>query len=125
MKVAAGLLVVAAALLAMALILRPWSPKPYHGEGIVSSYLWCMGYVPDDGRAIASGRVIPISNWPAGLLAKGYDGVLLDAGGEVVLRRGDRITFDGTLRESNGDTLCTNTQVISVERFERGPGPSD
>jgi hypothetical protein len=119
MRVAAGLLAAAATLFAIAIILRPWSPKPYHGEGIVGSPLWCLGFVP------AGGGVIPISNWPAGLRAEGYSGVLLDSSGEVVLRRGDRITFDGTLRESDGDTPCTNTQVITVERFERGPGPSD
>ena len=119
MRLAAGLLVAATALFALAVILRPWSPKPYHGEGTVGSYLWCLGFVPEDGG------VIPISNWPAGLVAYGYDGVLLDSGGKVVLRSGDHITFDGTLRESDGDTPCTNTQVITVERYERGPGPSD
>jgi hypothetical protein len=119
MRVAAAVLVAAAALFAVAVILRPWSPKPYHGEGTVSSYLWCLGFSPEGGG------VIPISNWPAGLRAEGYSGVLLDSSGTVVLRRGDRITFDGTLRESDGDTPCTNTQVITVERFERGPGPSD
>jgi hypothetical protein len=119
MKVAAGLLAAAAALFVFVLIARPWSPKPYHGQGTVSSYLWCLGFSPEGGG------VIPISNWPAGLRAEGYSGVLLDSSGTVVLRRGDRITFDGTLRESDGDTPCANTQVITVERFERGPGPSD
>ena len=121
MRIAARLLVVAAAFFLFVLVARPWpwSPKPYHGEGTVSSYLWCLGFKPvDDG-------VIPISAWPNGLVAQGYDGVLLDATGAVVLRRGDHISFDGTLSESDGDTPCTNTQVIKVERFEHGPAPSD
>ena len=120
MRIAARLLVVAAALLVIVLVVRPWSPKPYHGEGTVSSYLWCLAFVPAGSR-----EVIPLSNWPAGLTAQGYDGVLLDATGAVVLRKGDHISFDGTLSQSDGDTPCTNTQVIKVERFEHGPAPSD
>ncbi|HEX5823666.1 MAG TPA: hypothetical protein VFY18_04325 [Candidatus Limnocylindrales bacterium] len=119
MKIAGGLLFAAAAIFLVVLVVRPWSPKPYHGEGTVSSYLWCMAFAP------AGGGVIPISAWPDGLVAQGYDGVLVDATGQVVLRTGDHITFDGTLSESDGDTPCTNTRVIKVERFERKPAPSD
>jgi hypothetical protein len=119
MRFATGLLVAATAFFLFVLIARPWSPKPYHGEGTVSSYLWCIGFAP------VGGGTIPISAWPNGLVAHGYDGVLLDAAGQVVLRVGDHISFDGTLSESDGDTPCANTQVIKVERFERKPAPSD
>ena len=120
MRAAVAVLVAAAALFLYVLIARPWSPKPYHGEGTVGSYLWCLGFVPtDDG-------VIPISYWPPGLVARGYDGVLVDPDGTVVLRVGDRISFDGTVIDvSGGDTACTNTRIVTVERFERGPAPSD
>jgi hypothetical protein len=120
MRAAAGLFVVAVALLLLVLVARPWSPKPYHGEGTVASYLWCLGFAP------AGGGVIPISAWPNGLVARGYDGVLLDGAGQVVLRTGDHISFDGTVIDvSGGDTACTNTRIVTVERFERGPAPSD
>jgi hypothetical protein len=119
MRVAARLLVFAAGLLVIVLIVRPWSPRQYHGEGTVGGYLWCLGIKPaDDG-------VIPISYWPNGLVAQGYDGVLLDSAGKVVLRVGDHISFDGTVSESDGDTPCTNTRIVRVVRFERGPAPSD
>ena len=52
--------------------------------------------------------------------------MLLDRDGTVVLRVGDHISFDGTVIDvSGGDTACTNTRIIAVERFERGPAPSN
>ncbi len=120
MRAAAGLLVVAAAILTIVLIVRPWTPRAYHGEGTVSSYLWCMGFTPVEGG------VVPISRWPDGLAAHGYEGVLLDQAGRVVLRTGDHISFDGTVIDvSGGDTACTNTHIVTVERFEARPAPSD
>jgi hypothetical protein len=48
------------------------------------------------------------------------------SGGTVVLQVGDHVSFDGTVIEvDGGDTPCTNTRIIRVERFERGAAPSD
>ena len=95
-------------------------PRRLDGTGVMYGHLWCMGIKFDSGEAY------PVSAWPPGYLARRFpgentDGVVVDASGAVVLREGQRVTVDATLRDGGGDTPCSSTRILTVLSFEPLP----
>jgi hypothetical protein len=97
------------------------APRPVTGEGVLYPHLWCIGIKFDDGSSF------PVSFWPNGWQAQGSEGVVVDTGGNVVLRAGDRVAVRGKVRHGDGDTPCAYTEILtleSVEQLQAAPEPS-
>jgi hypothetical protein len=107
----------AGALWAGLMVVALWPPQRIDGAGTLYGHLWCVGIKFD------SGDQYPVSVWPPGLYARGYDGVVVDQAGNVVLKTGERVTVRAHLTHRDGDTPCDYTQILTVETFERQTQP--
>ena len=117
--------VLAGVLLVAALVL-PRLPRPLAAVGTLDQCYWgwpvlafegedWKDSLPDERRASAPGS-IPIASWPTGLRFDEDAGVLLDAGGEPVFRKGDRVRIEGSVIEVHGDpSPCFYTLGVKVD----------
>jgi hypothetical protein len=124
---AQAIVVVVGVLLLGALIL-PRLPRPVAGVAMLGQ---CLGgwpvvqfegedwkdALPGDLRAYAPNS-IPIAAWPSGLRFDEASGVLLDASGEPLFRKGDRVRIKGSVVEVHGDpSPCYYTLGVRVEEI--------
>lgn len=92
-----------------------WPPQRLDGIGAIYSDFACVGIDFDSGTQGG-----PVTNWPPTYRhhREGDVWVLVNESGEVVLRPGDRVSVEAFLTHADGDTTCSNTNIITVERFE-------
>jgi hypothetical protein len=122
-----AVLVVVGVVVAGALIL-PRLPRPVSGFGTLDQCLWgwpvvvfegedWKGALPDPIRPYAQ-RQMPIASWPTGMRFDETAGALLDAQGNAVFRKGDRVRIKGFVIEVHGDpSPCFYTLGVQVDEI--------
>ena len=99
-----------------------WSlPERVQGSGVLdecSNYRWPV--VTIDG---GTDFYLPVIAWPAGLTYDDEGHVLRDSADRVVLRRGDRVTLNGSIVDVHGDpSPCYYTRGIRLNNIQSEPG---
>lgn len=96
-----------------------WPPQRLDGTGTIYSDFACVGIDFDSGTQDG-----PVTNWPPTFRhqREADAWVVVDEAGQVVLRPGDRVAVEASLTHADGDTTCSNTNIITVETFERLEG---
>jgi hypothetical protein len=120
------LLIVVVGVVAAVAFIFPHLPRPITGVAtidqchggwvslIVSEADWDA--LPNDVRTFAGTPDLPIAAWPDGMRFDETAGVLLDAGGNIVFRKGDRVRITGKVVETNGDPApCFYLRGLRVE----------
>jgi hypothetical protein len=118
-------LVIAGVVLVAALVISNL-PRPITALGTLDQCLWgwpvivfegedWKAAVPD-GLGASAPRQIPVATWPSGMRYDETAGALLDAEGETVFRRGDRVRVNGTIVRTGGDPApCFYTVGVKIE----------
>jgi hypothetical protein len=127
-------LVVLLGVLLAAAVIVPRLPHPVEGVATLDQCLWGWPIVAFEGedwraalpnsiaeeyRAYAQ-RQTPVVEWPNGMRVDEAAGVLLDAQGHAVYRKGDRVRVAGTIVETSGDPAPCYYRV-GVKIDEIGP----
>jgi hypothetical protein len=111
-----------------AALLVPRLPRPVAGVATLGQCYWGWPVVafegedwkralPDSLRANAPGS-IPIAQWPTGSHFDEATGALLDAHGDVLFRKGDRVRIVGSIVEVHGDpSPCFYTLGVVVNEI--------
>jgi hypothetical protein len=121
-------IVVLVGVLVIGALILPRLPRPVAAIGTLDQ---CLGgwpvvafegeewkdALPGDLRAYAPNS-IPIASWPSGLRFDEASGVLLDASGEPLFHKGDRVRIKGSVVEVHGDpSPCYYTLGVRVEEI--------
>jgi hypothetical protein len=124
-RVARVVLVIAGVVLVAALVISNL-PRPITALGTLDQCLWgwpvivfegedWKAAVPD-GLGASAPRQIPVATRPSGMRYDETAGALLDAEGETVFRRGDRVRVNGTIVRTGGDPApCFYTLGVKIE----------
>jgi hypothetical protein len=96
-------------------------PERVHGSGSLdecTNYRWPV--VMLDG---GTDFYLPVISWPAGLSYDDENEVVRDSADVVVLRRGDRVTLNGSIVDVHGDpSPCYYTRGITLYSIASEPG---
>jgi hypothetical protein len=125
-SVLAGL--VLTGLLLVAALVLPRLPHPVAGMGTLDQ---CLGGWPvlrfegEDWKDALPGELrahpppyVPIAEWPSGMQFDERGGVLIDADGDTVFRKADRVRINGSVIEVHGDpSPCYYTVGLKVEEI--------
>ncbi|HLO36586.1 MAG TPA: hypothetical protein VK194_10905 [Candidatus Deferrimicrobium sp.] len=121
------ILVLVGVLLVAAVIL-PRLPRPIAEVGTLDECLWgwpvvvlegedWKGALPDSLRAYARHQM-PIAAWPSGMRYDEAAGTLLDARGDAVFHKGDRVRIKGSVVEVHGDpSPCFYTLGVNIDEI--------